>query len=570
MSKKAIDAALKLLNFPVDRRTLLKRSLLGGGSMMASALVGGMYARWAFATDASPIVETSAGKVRGAAIDGVQTFKGIHYGESTAGSMRFLPPVAVKPWAGVRDALEYGPPAPQDSAGQDLADKELQAAIAGSSTFGRLLLGPGTMGEDCLVLNVWTPSLRPATKRPVMFWLHGGGFAAGSDGRIWFDGSNLARKHDVVVVGINHRLNLFGYLYLAELGGAKYADSGNAGMLDAVLALRWVRDNISNFGGDPGNVTIFGQSGGGAKVSLLLAMPAAKGLFHKAIVESGSALRATPTTTATASAQKILDHLGLNAKQVDRLQELPMDQLLKAVHEVSANGPLPLSPVVDGRALPANPFDPKAPEISAGVPMLIGTNATETTLLIGGRDPGTFALDDASLHARLKALYKLGAADVSSLIDTYRADRPDASPSLLFFTITSDRQMRMNAITQAERKVDLGAAPAYMYYFKWQTPVLGGRLHTPHDTEMLFVFDNVALAPTFIGTGADLQPLADKVSGAWTAFARTGNPSQKSLSWPAYNNTDRPTMVFDDQCKVVDDPGKQERLALMKLATAAG
>ena len=202
--------------------------------------------------------------------------------------------------------------------------------------------------------------------------------------------------------------------------------------------------------------------------------------------------------------------------------------------------------------------------------MVIGTNYTETTFLIGSRDPSAFSLDEASLHARLKTLYKLSDLEVATLIDTYREDQPDASPSLLFFTITSDRQMRMNAITQAERKLALGAAPAYMYYFKWETPVLGGRLHTPHDTEMLFVFDNVAKAPTFLGTGADLQPLADKVSGAWTSFARTGNPSQKSLPWPAYNTSERPTMVFNDQCQIVNDPGKRERLALLKLATAAG
>ena len=571
MSKKAIDPSRILLDVPVDRRTLLERSLWAGGSLMASTLVGGLSTRWAFGAEASPVVETTAGKVRGVTIDGVQTFKGIHYGESTAGAMRFLAPKAAKPWTGVREANEYGPPAPQDITARPPADNSVQAAITGSTTgAGHFLLGPGTMSEDCLVLNVWTPNLRPGIKKPVMFWLHGGGFSAGSDGRSWFDGTNLARKHDVVVVGINHRLNIFGYLYLAELGGAKYADSGNAGMLDTVLALQWVRDNVASFGGDPGNVTIFGQSGGGAKVSLLMAMPSAKGLFHKAIVESGSALRATPAATGTATARRILDHMGLKENQVDRLQELPMDALLKAVREVSASGPLPLSPVVDGRVLPTNPFDPTAPKISADIPMVIGTNYTETTFLIGSRDPSTFSLNDASLRTRLKTLYKLGDPEVAALIKTYREDQPDASPSLLFFTITSDRQMRMNAITQAERKLALGAAPAYMYYFKWETPVLGGRLHTPHDTEMLFVFDNVAKAPTFLGTGADLQPLADKVSGAWTSFARTGNPSQKSLPWPAYNISERPTMVFNDQCKIVNDPGKRERLELLKLASAAG
>jgi len=281
-------------------------------------------------------------------------------------------------------------------------------------------------------------------------------------------------------------------------------------------------------------------------------------------------LRVTPAATANPATERILNQLGLNANQVDRLQELSMDQLLKALHEVSASGALPLSPVMDGHVLLGNPFDPTAPEISASVPMVIGTNATETTLLIGGRDPSTFSLDDASLRARLKALYKLGDPEVSSLIETYRQDQPDASPSLLFFTITSDRQMRMNAIAQAERKFALGVAPVYMYYFKWQTPVLGGRLHTPHDTEMLFVFDNVAKAPGLLGQGADLQPLADTVSGAWTSFARTGNPSQRNLSWPPYNTSDRATMVFEDQSKVVNDPGKQERLAWMKLAATAG
>ena len=431
---------------------------------MASSLLDSLFISAAFASDSATMVETNVGKIRGAAIDGVQTFKGVPYGASTSGTNRFLPPTAAKPWTGVHDALEYGPPAPQ-TASADYADKEQNAVFA-----EYVDLGPATMGEDCLVLNVWTPSLRPVKKRPVMFWLHGGAFIAASDASSWFDGSSLARKHDVVVVGINHRLNIFGYLYLAQLGSVKYADSGNVGMLDAVLALQWVRDNIANFGGDPGNVTIFGQSGGGAKVNALLAMPTAKGLFQKAIVESGSyasALRGISAEAATASAQKLIDHLGLEPNQIDQLQQMPMEKLLTAMREVTANGELPLGPVVDGHSLPRRPFDPAAPEISASVPMLIGTTATESTHLIGGRDPTTFSLDENGLRTRLKSLIKVGDAEIENLIAAYRKDQPGAPPSLVFFTATSDRGMRMNAIAQAERKLAQSAAAAYLYLFQW-------------------------------------------------------------------------------------------------------
>ena len=549
------------LHVPVRRREILKASLVGGGAAVATALLGVPFAARALRANTQPIVETKLGKLRGTSANGVYSFKGVHYGASTEGSMRFMPPVAPKPWTGVRDALEIGPPAPQDTAGANSAS-EIRKAMGD-------LIGPGTMSEDCLVLNVWTPSLARASKRPVMVWLHGGGYTTGSAGVPLYDGTNLAGKHDVVMVGINHRLNVFGYLYLAELGGEKYADSGNVGMLDIVLALEWVRDNIVHFGGDPGNVTIFGESGGGGKVSALMAMPAAKGLFHKAIVESGSTLRVGSREDANKAAEKIVAQLGITPNHIDDLEKVPMDKLLAALHAMTGPNAVRLGPVVDGRSLPRNPFDPDAPSITAKVPMLIGTNGTESTLLLGIADASLFSLNEADMRARLKTYLHLSDdAKLDGLIETFKKDQPGATPSDIYFAITTDRMMRMNAIAQAERKAAQGT-PAYMYLFAWQTPVLGGKLKSPHAIELAFVFDNIDKAPGMLGTGSDLQPLADKVSSAWTAYARTGNPNCKGLPpWPAYDAKTRATMVFNDECKVVNDPDKDERIAMSQLPSA--
>jgi para-nitrobenzyl esterase len=546
----------------IGRREILKSSLVGCGAALAGGTLGSLLARSAFAGNresAGPVVETNLGKLRGVSTDGVYTFKGVHYGASTEGSMRFMPPVKPAAWTGVRDAINLGPLAPQI----------LSSATGGSDIRKAMgdIYGPGEISEDCLVLNVWTPSLRRGGKRPVMVWLHGGGYTGGSDGAPTYDGTNLARERDVVVVGLNHRLNVFGYLYLGELGVEKYADSGNAGMLDIVLALEWVRDNIAHFGGDPANVTIFGESGGGGKVSTLMAMPPAKRLFHKAIVESGSTLRVSSREDANKAAERFVAKLGITPDRIDDLQKLPMDRLLEAMRALTGPNAIRLGPVVDGRSLPRNPFDPDAPAQSADVPMLIGTNGTESTALLGIGDAALFTLTEADMRARLKTYLHLDdEAKLDSIIALYEKDRPGASPSEVYFAVTTDRMMRMNAIAQAERKAAQGAAPAYMYIFAWRTPVLDGKLRSPHGIELAFVFDNTDKTTGMNGTGADLQPLADKVSSAWAAFARTGNPNTPGLpQWPAYDAKSRATMIFNDECKVENDPGKEERLVMSAL-----
>jgi para-nitrobenzyl esterase len=397
----------------------------------------------------------------------------------------------------------------------------------------------------------------------VMFWIHGGGFAQESGSWPWIDGAALARRGDVVVITINHRLNLFGYLYLGDLGGEKYAASGNAGMLDIVAALEWVRDNIAQFGGDPGNVMIFGESGGGAKVSTLLAMPVAKGLFHRAAIQSGSWLRGTPREDATVTAKAVLAELGLSVSRLDELQRVPVQKLLSL--QAGAMVPLPprrgalrmgFSPVVDGKILPQHPFDPVAPSVSADIPLLVGCTRDEATLFYL-RDEAVFSLDEAGLRARVLEMMEEPAA--SRTIAAYRKAHSDASPSELFLLIASDRLARRDAIRLAERKFAQGRAPVYMYLFTWRSPALNGRLRAPHTVEIPFVFDNTDI-PTVMTKSPTAKPLAQRTSDAWIAFARTGNPNHAGLpQWPAYTASERATMTFDTTCAVVNDPGSAER-----------
>jgi para-nitrobenzyl esterase len=389
-----------------------------------------------------------------------------------------------------------------------------------------------------------------------MVWLHGGGFTSGNGSYTMYNGANLARKRDVVTVSLNHRLNSFGYLYLAGIGGPKFAHASNAGMLDIVQALEWVRDNISNFGGDPANVTIFGQSGGAGKVSTLLAMPRAKGLFARGIVQSGSNLRGVTPADADKTAQALIAKLGL--KTAEQLQHVPMDDLVNAT---LATPGLRLGPVVDGSTLPGGPFDPTAPVISSQVPVLIGSTEFESNFFPQSKfDP----LDEAQLHAAIKQATRAADPKVDQLIEIYKKDRPGYSNLELSQVIASDN-FRAPVITEAERKAEQ-SAPVYMYYFTWQSPVRDGKLKAYHTLEIPFVLENVDEAKTMTGSGQDRYALQDKMSAAWANFARTGNPNHSGLpNWPAFKNSDRATMVFNDECKVVNDPYREERLALNAL-----
>ena len=535
-----------------------RRSFIGTGAIAAAGIFvdGGPVQLWAQTARGTPgaTVSTTAGKVRGlVTANKIQAFRGVPYGASTAGARRFLPPLEPQPWTGVFDAFELGHRSP-------LVDSVLVKEWEPLN-----LREP--MGEDCLNLNVWTPGVGANGKRPVMVWLHGGGYGAGSPGMVPYDGANLARKHDVVVVGITHRLNAFGFLYLAELGGEKYADAGNAGMRDIIAGLEWIRDNIASFGGDPGSVTIFGQSGGAGKVSTLLGMPAAQGLFHRAVAQSGAAITSMPARTATQNAEAFMARLGLQSHQVDELQKLPMTQLTGALGPRTGGGgagggAFAASPVVDGKSLPHDVFSPTASTLSAGIPLLIGSTETEVTWNVN--TDYTLPADGAALRERVKRALRTGDAQADNVVEIYKKGRPKASPLDLALIIETDAsQFRSGTDTEAERKAALGRAPVYMYRFQWYSPVSGGRLRAMHCMDIPFVFENVDLSKSVVGDGPDRYALADRMSNAWVAFARTGNPNHRGLpKWEPFGADKRATLIFNNECRAVNDPYRDERLAV--------
>jgi para-nitrobenzyl esterase len=383
---------------------------------------------------------------------------------------------------------------------------------------------------------VWTGGL-DGQKRPVLVWFHGGGWGTGSGSSNAYDGVRLA-KRGAVIVTVNHRLNAFGYMNLAKYG-EKYADSGVAGVLDMVLALQWVRDNIANFGGDPGNVLIFGQSGGGLKISTLMGMDAAKGLFHRAVVQSGAGLRLADRDASAKAADEVVKKLGLDAKTIDTIATKTVTEIQAAIEGIPGVG----SPVMDGKNFTRHPFDPDGAPASASVPLLIGCTRTEGTSLEGGRDPKLFDMTFDTLPKELQRA--LPGRNVKKIIDSYKKLQPDIEAPELYFEATSDNQFYRNSVTLADRKSKQGGAPVWFYMLDWETPVMGGKRYVPHALDIGMIFDNVAKSESMSGTGADAQAIADQMSATWLAFAKTGDPSNDKVpAWPAYTEAKRDMMVF--------------------------
>lgn len=497
-------------------------------------------------------VKTSYGPVRGLHEEGIYIFKGLRYASPPVGKLRFKPPVPPEPWSTPVEAYEFG-------------NQAMQAVGPGGPA-----AGSQKTDEDCLFLNVWTPGL-DMKKRPVMVWLHGGGFSSGSGGDAFSNGKNLSSKGDVVIVSVNHRLNVFGFLQLGEAWGADYASSGQTGMLDIVMSLKWVRDNIIIFGGDPDNVTIFGESGGGRKVAMLMAMEPANGLFHKAIIQSGSGLDAPLKSEAIETGRGLLKNLGIAEGDVKALMSADARTIFNAQPKTSPTPPSPSGeltmpiggfvPCVDEITLKRKPFIPDAPLISADIPLMIGSNKDEMAIFHGS-DPKFGKYTDKEFIEHVKSVLPSKADE---FIPALRQVFPDYSPTDLIVATDSLKGYFIATAFQAERKAALNSAPVYVYLMEWETMADNRRLRAHHALDVPLVFNNVEATRSMVGEGPEPQRMADLMSSVWIAFARTGNPNTAGLpKWPAYTLENRSTMFFNIQSHVVEKPYETIRQILVK------
>jgi para-nitrobenzyl esterase len=498
-------------------------------------------------------IATAEGRLRGARVDGVSTFKGVRYAAPLTPQQRFRAPGKLPSWTGVRDALAYGAASIQPPSGN---------------------LGGASIAEDCLFLNIWTPATKAdGKKRAVMYYLHGGGFTVGSGSARGQDGANLARNNDVVVIETNHRLGLLGYLWLGDLLGEEYATSGNQSLFDITEGLEWTRRNVEAFGGDPNNVMVWGESGGGAKTSSIYAFTPAAKLFHKASIESGPGIRMATREQAAATAKYVLDQLGITAGDAKKLLEVPADKLLaiQAAGAVSSGERAPGPPltgmgtvglngyssVVDGKYLPHHPFDPAAPAISADKPLIVGGNQDEATFFLRtSPDKSIFTLDEAGLLR--SATQQYGPTNGPALVAAYHQDMPAATPAQIAVTIQSDSFSRVGSTRIAEEKVRQGRAPVYLYRLTEgvKAPIPGTTYPTgaSHALDIGLKFDNSGPRASEPDGGAALQATAKNMSRLWAGFAKTGTPTAEGQpAWPAYNLATRPMMLIKAQCEVVSD-----------------
>jgi para-nitrobenzyl esterase len=530
----------------LDRRTFIGTGLAAAGLALGGVPLGAGAQDRRLATIGG-VAKTRAGRVRGLLKDGVHQFWCVPYGAPTGGANRFMPARPPASWPGIKDHFEITYAAPIEPGAEEPAP--VVTALNRHTE----------QSEDCLTVNVFTPGLDDKA-RPVMVWMHGGGFTVGSGNYLLYDGTNLAKKEDVVVVVVNHRLNIFGFLHLADIGGEKWAGATNVGVQDLVATLAWVRDNIENFGGDPDRVTIFGQSGGGGKTTTVMAMPSAEGLFHRSIAQSGSAFRGISASDASEQALRFLSKLGLGPDRLDDLQNIDFRAIQAAYYSEPRIAGLGSGPVIDGRVLPRNQWDPTAPSYSANVPLIAGSTATEN----GWVGPPPFDLSDDDMLARFTSRLANGdAAQGKELVALYKRLHPGVRNQMLWLTAEADDTRRWNAQELNRLKHDQAKAASYLYFFDWYSPVHNGRMGAYHTLDIPFVFYNLDLGASMTGSAQSRYALGHVMSAAWAAFARSGDPNHADMPhWPAFDPASYPTMMFGESVTVASDPNREARLAL--------